>query len=285
MATFGSIGLRRGTLALALLGGSFLKADAFTTQVQAAFRKAAPDLPLTIKSEDEISVAGPEGELTAFLEILRTRCASDPKGCETRIQDFATQLALRARIQGKTPFTASKVVPILRAPEVLDPAVNAPLQVEGGSLAHRPFVHGLVLAYVVNLPKRVRFVNALDLEVSGLSEKHLHGLSLGNAESLGALKVEAVTGVPGVMMAASNDGLATSRLLNPRGWKDLERQCGGPIAVVCPTENWVLAARLDNPAALKLMRSFAAYTVAREKDPLPMVVFTRDGEAWREVAR
>ncbi|HJW09227.1 MAG TPA: hypothetical protein VJ483_06300 [Holophagaceae bacterium] len=269
---------------MAMLGLQPLRADGFTDRVKSAFQKNAPDLRLRVESQDEIVLKGPGADVTASIEKLRGACASDPDGCEDRIQAFVAKVVAATRATGQVPFEAAKVLPVLREAGILrDPTLSADGAVDG-PVVHRALPGGLIEAFVVNAPPVQRYVKAGDLKGSRLELASLHKTASANAAAIARPTAQPVEGVPGLFSILGGNGLGTCLVFDPQCWKDLEKAAGGPVAVICPAYDWILAARQDDPAALKQLRAFSAYVARREAYPLPAVALVRHGGELRELS-
>lgn len=147
----------------------------------------------------------------------------------------------------------------------------------------RPYISGAVLLNAIDTPRAIRFVNASDLEHSGLTIDALDKIAFSHVSRLAPLKFSPMSGAPELWAGIAGDGYGTSRLFDPKFWDTLEAQAGGPVAVALPTRDWLLAARLDNSQAIAKLRTIAARIVAGEPTAVTSALVRRDGQSWIEV--
>jgi uncharacterized protein YtpQ (UPF0354 family) len=258
-------------------------ADSFTNRVLAAFSQEDPKLQATAKSDDEIHLTTPIGPITVFLDRLRGECQKRPEDCDAAIKQLVTSTRITSASSENMKFDPENVYPVLRPVSSLQ-AMQATI---GGDITRmflsRPYISGAVLLYAIDMPRAVRFVNAGDLEHSGLTVDALDKIALSHVSRLAPLKLERMRGAPGLWAAIANDGYGTSRLFDPKFWDMLEAEGGGPVAVALPTRDWLLAARLDDSQALAQLRTVAARIVAAEPTAVTSALVRRNGQSWSEV--
>jgi uncharacterized protein YtpQ (UPF0354 family) len=269
-------------VALALHTSAVL-ADAFTERVRAAFAEETPEFRPTIRADGEIGLASHQGEWSVFLENLRLACTTRPADCEADIKSFVRRTTTVVRDRTSVGISSTNVFPVLRAEGYLPSTGRLAGNDPKKQITSRSFVSGTVLVYVLDTPDTLRFVNAEDLDIAGLSLKRVHSLAVGNVARLERLKVKPLRGASGIFVAIARDGLGTSRVLEPGFWQLLERKAGGPVAVATPTRDWILAARLDDPSALSTLRILAERVFRGEPYSVSPTLFRLDGVAWREI--
>jgi uncharacterized protein YtpQ (UPF0354 family) len=259
-------------------------ADSLTDRVVAAFNGEDPKLQPTIKSDDEIHLTTPIGAITVFLDHVRGECQTRPEDCDASIKQLVSSTTVTSSSPGLMKFDPENVYPVVRPVNSLQ-AMQATI---GGDVARlfvsRPYISGAVLLYAIDTPRAVRFVNASDLEHSGLTVDALDKIALSHVSRLATLKIEPMRETHGLWAAIANDSYGTSRLFDSKFWDALETQAGGPVAVALPTRDWLLAARLDDPEAIARLRTVAARIVAREPTAVTSALVLRNGQSWTEVA-
>lgn len=258
-------------------------ADSLTDRVVAAFNHENPKLQATIQSDDEIHLTTPTGPITVFLDRVRGECLKRPEDCDATIKHLVSATTAATASPGIGKFEPANVYPVVRPVKSLD-AMQATI---GGDVTRmfvsRPYISGAVLLYAIDTPRAVRFVNASDLEHSGLTADALDKLAVSHVTHLAPLNIEPMRGAAGLWAALANDGYGTSRLFDAKFWDTLETQAGGPVAVALPTRDWLLAARLDDPQAIARLRVVAARIVAGEPTGITSTLVRRNGESWTEV--
>jgi uncharacterized protein YtpQ (UPF0354 family) len=258
-------------------------ADSLTDRVAAAFGHENPKLQATIKSDDEIQLTTPIGPLRLFLDRVRGECQKRPENCDATIKNLVASTAATVDLPDAMKFNPDNVYPVVR-PENGLRAMQATIGDDTNRVfVSRPYISGAVLLYAIDTPKAVRFVNASDLEHAGLTVEALDRIALAHVSRLSPVKFQKMDEAPGLWVGTSNDGYGTSRLFDPKFWATLEALAGGPVAVALPTRDWLLAARLDNPAAISRLRTIAARIVAGEPTGVTSALVRSDGRNWSEV--
>jgi uncharacterized protein YtpQ (UPF0354 family) len=255
-------------------------ADSLTDRVVAAFGRENPQLQATVKSDDEIHLTAPIGQVTVFLDRVRGECQKQPENCDAIIKQLVTSTAITSASPDNMKFDPESIYPVVRPVGSLQATI-------GGDATRvfvsRPYISGAVLLYAIDMPRAVRFVNASDLEHSGLTIDALDKIAFSHVSRLAPLKLERMSGAPGLWAGIARDGYGTSRLFDPKFWDTLETTAGGTVAVALPTRDWLLAARLDDPQAIARLRTVAARVVAGEPTGVTSALVRRDGRSWIEV--
>lgn len=265
-----------GFLTLALHGVCAF-ADSFTGQVTAAFNQKDRHLQATAKADNEIHLTTPIGPITVYLDRVRGECQKRPETCDAAVAHLVTATAETSASADVMKLNTDNVYPVVRPTNTLQ-AMQATI---GDGVARmfisRPYISGAVLLYAIDTPRAIRFVNASDLENSGLTIDALDKIALSHVSRLAPLMFSQMNGAPGLWAGLASDGYGTSRLFDPKFWDTLEAQAGGPVAVALPTRDWLLAARLDNPQAIAKLRTVAARIVAGEPTAVTSALVRRDG--------
>jgi uncharacterized protein YtpQ (UPF0354 family) len=269
-------------LALALRGVCAF-ADSFTDRITAAFNQKNPQLQATAKADNEIHLTTPIGPITVFLDRVRGECQKRPETCDAAVEHLVTATTETSASAEAMKLNTGNIYPVVRPTNTLQ-AMQATIGAEAARMfVSRPFISGAVLVYAIDAPRAIRFVNASDLEHSGLTLDALDKIALSHVSRLAPLTFSQMNGAPGLWAGIASDGYGTSRLFDPKFWDTLEAQAGGPVAVALPTRDWLLAARLDNPQAIAKLRTVAARIVAGEPTAVTSALVRRDGQSWIEV--
>ena len=269
-------------LTLALHGTASL-ADALTDRVAAALNREDPKLQATIKSDDEIHVTAPMGRSSVYLDHIRADCRKRPNDCDALVKHFAHSMAATARAPEAMTFNADNIYPVIRGEGTLRAMEETVGDKGKGLFVSRPYVSGAVLLYAIDTPAAVRFVSESDLEHAGLTVDALDGLAVSHVSRLPPIHIEPVDRAAGIWSAVATDGYGTSRLFDSSFWDTAETRAGGTVAVALPTRDWLLFARLDDPAAISKLRTVAARVVAGEVYSVTSSLVRRDGKSWVEV--
>jgi uncharacterized protein YtpQ (UPF0354 family) len=269
-------------LTLTLHGASAL-ADALTDRVAAAFNQEDPKLQATIKSDDEIHITAPIGSVSVFLDHVRGECAKRPNDCDAIVKRFAQATVASARGPDAMKFDADNLYPVIRAADTLRAMTGTLGDKVASTFVSRPYISGAVLLYAIDTPAAVRFVSQSDLEHAGLTLDDLDKLAVSHVSRLPPLHVQPLDRAPGLWTALATDGYGTSRLFDPAFWDTAEARAGGAVAVALPTRDWLLFARLDDPAAISRLRVLAGRVVAGETHAVTASLVRRVGKSWIEV--
>jgi uncharacterized protein YtpQ (UPF0354 family) len=269
-------------LALALHGTVSL-ADTLTERVAAAFNQEDPKLQATVKSDDEIHLTAPIGSLSVFLDHVRAECTKRPADCDSIVKRFTQSTVASAHAPDAMRFNADNVYPVIRAENTLRGIQGALGDKTTSTFVSRPYISGAILLYAIDTPTAVRFVSESDLEHAGLTLDALEKLAVSHAQSLPHVSIQPLDGAPLLWTALARDGYGTSRLFDPAFWDAAEARAGGAVAVALPTRDWLLFARLDDPAAISKLRVLAGRVVAGETYAVTASLVRRDGKSWVEV--
>lgn len=258
-------------------------ADSLTERVVAAFNHEDPKLQAVIKSDDEIHLTTRIGPITVFLDRVRAECQRRPENCDGTIKQLVSATRATTASSDGMEFNAETVYPVVRPVGTLQSMQSTVGSDLTKRFVSRPYVSGAVLLYAIDTPRAIRFVNASDLEHSGLTLDALDKIAISHVPRLESLKFERMAGAPGLWACFAHDGYGTSRLFDPKFWDALEAQAGGPVAVALPTRDWLLAARLDDAQAISRLRTIAARIVAGEPTAVTSALVRRNGASWIEV--
>ena len=258
-------------------------ADEFTERVAAAFAEEKAQLQPSIRTDNEIALTLKSGEVSVFLDNLRTACFAAPNDCDAEIRSYVRRVSETIRNAPAAGLTSTNVYPVLRSEGWFSALQQSAGKGERLNIESRPFLPGIVLVYVVDTPSAFRFVNDADLRTSDISSDRLHTFAGRNAARLETLPVKRLEGAPGLFAAIAQDGLGTSRVLDRQFWALLEQKAGGPVAVAVPTRDWVLAARLDNRQALTALQTIADRIVKGEANSVSPTIFRRSDDSWQTV--
>jgi uncharacterized protein YtpQ (UPF0354 family) len=275
-------------LALALRGVCAF-ADSFTDRITAAFNQKNPQLQATAKADNEIHLTTPIGPITVFLDRVRGECQKRPETCDAAVEYLVTATTETSASAEAMKLNTENIYPVVRPTNTLQAmqamqAMQATIGAEAArTFVSRPYISGAVLVYAIDTPRAIRFVNASDLEHSGLTIDALDKIAFSHVSRLAPLQFSQMSGAPGLWAGIASDGYGTSRLFDPKFWDTLEAQAGGPVAVALPTRDWLLAARLDNPQAIAKLRTVAARIVAGEPTAVTSALVRRNGQSWIEV--
>lgn len=269
---------------LGCLIASEIIADELADRVHARLIAESPSVLPSIRNLNEISVTGPQGEMSVFLDNVRAACVARPSECDAEINSFAKRIVSAIHNGTQTlPFVAEKVLPVLRHKEF----VRSSQESIGGDrkkrLVTRAFLNGIEVMYVLDSPTSVSFLNFGDLESVGISPETLHELAVSNTRTLKPLPIEPLRDTMGVYFAIAVDGLGTSRIFDAQFWIRVETQVGGPAVIATPTRDWILAAKSSDVRAVNALRTIAGRIVRGEPYAVSDTPFIKDGQVWRRI--
>src|SRR5687767_7736780 len=207
-------------------------ADAFTEKIVAVIQKAASDLTVTVKDQNELQIQTPTGPFTLYLDNVRAACTSNATRCDAELESFVSRSisVIRLGEEGKA-VTPEKLFLVLRSAGFGKRAGQQFANDAKKQPVVRPFVEGIEILYVLDTPKAFRFINHSDLETAGLSLERLHEVASRNAANLKPVKYGPAPNQPDIFFMPAGDGLGTARIFDGALWDRIEKELGGPVVV------------------------------------------------------
>lgn len=267
-------------VAVLSLGAGVCQADGLTDKVLRALRSEAPEIGVTVVTDNELKIASKSAS-TVYLFNVRKSCESRADRCDEEVANFVRGVVSVASVDSaQRAFVGEKVFPVLRRSGFGTRATER-IKEPDKQLVVMPFAESIETLFVVDSEKTVRFINLDDMAKAGLTVATLADLASRNAARLPVLKAEPIKGMEGVHFMPANDGLGSSRVFDPALWIKLEALAGGPVALAVPTGDWIFFTRADQPDQVAKLRGLVARVVRGEPYSVSDAVLVRDRGGWK----
>lgn len=232
-----------------LLSGVACRAreDAFTERVAAEARQQPGLRGARVVERFQVTLTRSDGtEYQMHLDNLWRDCAQRPDACDDSIAR-----ALRAGGEGQGTDDSfvkqENVRAVLKDPQWLENAQRAfkdattsPEKAKESEIVRRPFVAGLSVVYVFDLPDGMRVINRGDLARLKLDEAGLDALAMKNLEAaLPALQFDRVKEGSDIRVIHQGDSYEASRLILHQRWAAIAPQVKGDLLVAAPSRDFV----------------------------------------------
>ena len=287
-----SLSSRVAVLALALLaaaaglGASAEEAvpgDApgFVNYVQMEFARAMPGAAVSVTGPLTLRIRPRSGsEHVAYLDTLFAFCRRSPERCAPAVATHVRQLAATYDAPAAAP-DRSKLRAVLRPAPYIE-QLRRSLAGKGQPVAV-PFLAGLWIVCMVDLPEAMQTVSPADLAALGLDRDQ--AITIGKANVAGVLRPlrSVLQDIPrGAVGTIRGDPYESSRLLFPEAWREAFAGKAGLPLVAAPGTDMVIwtvpkdeAGAADLAAAGRLAQG--AGLVFR---PLSTAVFRLTSGGW-----
>ncbi len=273
-------------LALALIpAGCGGAEDRFTSRVAARLRERYPETTVTVRGRLEIQTRSASGSTRQIhLANLWGDCQSARVDCDHAIERYL-------RLTAQEPETLDTYVKpetvraVIKDAEWLENAkaafVGKPAG-KGDGIVSRPFVAGLSVAYVFDMPDGMRFVTREDLAALRLDAAGLDRLALANLEaSLPPIADEPAEPGSAVRLVHAGDSYEASRLLLHERWKPVAARVKGDLLVAVPTRDFVFftGSRED----VSGLRAIARRLGSQAGHPLSTTLLRFTDDGWQAI--
>lgn len=135
---------------------------------------------------------------------------------------------------------ADRVMPMLKPITLL----NAVFEKKLPMLAYRPFLADLIIAYVIDEPQRVAYINERHLERWGIGEHQLHERALANLAARTHERAHFLMtgeGAQRLIVANTQDGYDATRLLLPDLLASWQPHFPGKMVIGIPNRDFLIA--------------------------------------------
>lgn len=225
----------------------------FTNYVARAFEKALPGTKVSVTAPLYLSIDVPQaGKHEGYLQSLYARCRNAPDRCDSFVAVWVDQIA-STDAKGIGPLDRNALRMVVRPAGYVDQMRNA----QKREPVAMPFMAGLWMICVEDLPKAIGYPNAKEFEEAGLTRDE--ALSLCKENTRKALQPIEQTGHPnffGKVGLVADDPYESSRLLFPESWQAIVGKSRTPLLVSAPGADAVLY--LHSKSAKEIARLRAA---------------------------
>lgn len=282
-----SMGVATAMLACCLLFASKLRAEqvpsdpnGFTNYVAQAFAKALPTAKITILGPLYVQVDSPgSGRNSVYLQNLYGQCQNSRNRCDSYVATWVDQIsstygqkpALLDRAALRIVIRPSTYVDQLRQTQKQDPVAA-------------PFIAGLSMICVADLPKAIEFPPASRFEEIGLL--HDDALAACKQNTIAALRPMAAVAKPapaGSIAMITGDPYESSRLLMPDMWAPLAAQSHGQLIVAVPGTDLVLYTQASDPVAVDALRTLTRQAFTKVSRSISLAVFRWTPTGFEEI--
>ncbi len=232
--------------------------------------------PLTL----ELAAGKGGGHAVASLDRIWRFCAANRARCPNAVQGYVANTS-SALEESVLPIDRTKFLPVVRPSAYIaqldqDVAANPAAQPVA-----RPLAGDLSLAIVRDEPRKLRFLNARDLEDLALTPDGVMALAMRNITA--ALRpMDAVAhDAPGqAFFYIEGDDYESSRILLHEEWAQVAKRMGGELLLAVPGSRLVIYGDARRPGMPQAMASFVRDAVKRSERPISATLFKWTPEGW-----
>ncbi len=176
---------------------------------------------------------------------------------------------------------ADRVMPMLKPITLL----NAVFERKLPMLAYRPFLADLIVAYVIDEPQRVSYINERHLERWGIGEHQLHERALTNLAARTQERAHFLMtgdGPQRLIVANTHDGYDATRLLLPDLLASWQPHFPGKMVIGIPNRDFLIAFSDADESILTSVAHQIQLDAAQREYGLTDQLFTIDNGEVRE---
>lgn len=141
-------------------------------------------------------------------------------------------------------------------------------------LAYRPFVGELMVTYVIDEGQSVAFVNEQHLTAWAITEEELYRHALVNLRRLPNPAQLLGTGARSLLVIASGDGYAATRLMLPELFTAFTKRLHGELVIGVPNRDFLIAWGDDDPIIFEQVAAQITEDAGSKPYPLTDQLFT-----------
>lgn len=159
-----------------------------------------------------------------------------------RLIDAFLEAVMRPRMQRGGSFDQfrAQILPMLKHPDFVEESRRL---VPEKALVFRPFVVGLQIAYVVDEPRTLRYINTADLAVWGTTGAELDRIARANliARTPGSNRIAVGEGASRLFIYNTGDNYDATRILLLEQMREMAQQVSGRLVVGIPNRDFLIA--------------------------------------------
>ncbi len=217
-------------------------------------------------------------ETEADLGRLYRAYQRNPGQLEAVGRTFVRALGGAATASGSDSFDdlADRVMPVIRSLELLVLVRERTLPM----LVYRDFLAGLMIAYVIDEPQSLAYINEDQLERWGLASHELHERALANLRRRtddDAPYTTVGAGDQRLFIYSANDGYDAARLLLTETMAEWSRQVRGRLVIGIPNRDFLIAVGDGNPDILRAVAAQIQVDSQQRESGLTDQLFTFSG--------
>jgi len=248
----------------------------FTTTFATALRTELPTTTITVIGELQLTVKAADGkEARAFLDNAYREYLADPSNdLASVMRKFVGAFAEQQRLSS-AKLDRAQIVPVIKDRQWLSQA-QAAVKARGVAppqYVAEPFNDELVVFYVEDTPKNIRYLIPKQLEEGGVARTELRTLAIQNLKRL-LPRIE-VHGGPLVSMITAGGSYESSLLLFDDLWSkgDVPARVDGDVVVALPARDLLFFTGSRNSAGVARLRELAAKYVKQASYTLTDALF------------
>jgi uncharacterized protein YtpQ (UPF0354 family) len=254
--------MRLPLLILAFLSASCasqtLSPSQFTTKFLETLVSASPSTKASISAALEVQVESDRGEnQTVFLDNAYKSYLQDPKSLDDILQRHLSSVL--ESLANKSQIDRTRIVPVVKDRNWLKD-ISRTLQDRGSKQplenVFEDYNDELVIFYVQDSPKNIRYLTSADVKALGLSQPDLRPLAVENLKRL-LPPIEIHKG-PQVSMITAGGDYEASLLTFSDLWKSSQIEVSGDIVVAIPARDLLLVTGSKTPGGIPRLRTLAS---------------------------
>ncbi len=220
---------------------SWMDQAAFAAEIEQRLR-AAPEIDLLGREGMIVQVRAGQRRLRVDLTAFYRAYQQAPEHFELVYHTLLRTLRESTPARDAATFAevAGQVMPMLKPITLL----NAVFEQKLPMLAYRPFLADLIIAYVIDEPQRVAYINEQHLERWGVGEHHLHEQALANLAARTQQRAQFLItgeGPQRLIIANTQDGYDATRLLLPDLLASWQPHFPGNMVIGIPNRDFLIA--------------------------------------------
>ena len=234
--------------------------------------------PLTVKVDKADGV----NLVQANLDRVFAVCQASPDICDSTTGNYVN--ALSQVLEDITrPLDTSMLRLTVRPLDVLAGAQSS-LPSGAPRLVQRPFIGGLGMAVVVDMPSSMRMFSVDDAEALDVSEADAIEVARKNLrDNLKPLADYEWPTAPKSLGLMSESQYESSRLLLHDDWAPVAEALGGNLVVAIPASDALVYGRGDSNEALDALRTLVDEVTRSAERPISKSLFRWSSERWEVV--
>jgi uncharacterized protein YtpQ (UPF0354 family) len=244
-------------------GDHILTPAAYTRDYATKLQASAPGYRVEVTRDLELRVIDSAGkEQTAFLDNSYAEYRLDPRNKDPITAKYISAFVTPGLAEGKVDRT--RITPVIKdkawIAEVRD-AMKARGAQKIPENVYEPFNDSLIIVYVEDNPKSVRYLTPKDVVDAGINRGELRDLAVNNLKRL-LPKIEA-HGANGFFMLTAGGDYEASLLLLDGIWNSRQFQVAGEYVVAVPTRDVLLVTGTEEKEGVMKIREMAADIAAK----------------------
>ena len=251
----------------------------YTKEYASALQRAVPELRIAIKADMEIAVTTKDGhETTTFLDNSYKEYLSSPGNKAEVIQKYVSAF-LEPRIQTEQ-VDRTRITPVIKDRAWLS-EIKEGMKARGArevpENVWEPLNDELVVVYVEDSPKNLRYLSPKDVPMLSLKVEELRPLAVKNLRAL-SLNIQ-IQGGNGIFMITAGGDYEASLILFDEFWDRSRIEVDGDYVIAVPSRDMLLITGSRNRTGIEKLRGLASKVIAEAPYRLTADLFVyRDGK-------